>query len=77
MPELKIGLVLECASVEEWEAWLGQKHASESEAWLRFAGKNSEAVTVSRAEALEVALYRILRRAIGNSSSNWGERRGD
>lgn len=56
MPELKIGLVLECASVEEWEAWLEQNHASESEAWLRFARKGSEAVTVSRAEALEAAL---------------------
>ncbi len=56
MPKLKIGLVLECASVEEWEAWLEQNHASASEAWLRFAKKGSEAVTVSRAEALEVAL---------------------
>lgn len=56
MSRLKIGLVLECASVDEWEAWLEQNHASASEAWLRLAKKGSKAVTVSRAEALEVAL---------------------
>ena len=56
MARLKIGLVLECASLEEWEAWLEQNHASGSEVWLRFAKKGSKAVTVSRAEALEVAL---------------------
>lgn len=56
MSRLKIGPVLECASVTEWEAWLEHNHASESEVWLRFAKKGNEALTVSRAEALEVAL---------------------
>lgn len=56
MSRLKIGLVLECASINEWEAWLEDNHASVSEAWLRLAKKGSNAITVSRAEALEVAL---------------------
>ena len=56
MSRLKIGLVLECASITEWEAWLEHNHASESEVWLRFAKKGSKAVTVLRTEALEVAL---------------------
>jgi uncharacterized protein YdeI (YjbR/CyaY-like superfamily) len=56
MSRLTIGPVLECASVEEWEAWMAEKQASESQVWLRFAKKGSQAVTVSRAEALEVAL---------------------
>lgn len=56
MARLTIGLVIECASVTEWEAWLEHNHASESEVWLRFAKKGSKAVTVSRGEALEVAL---------------------
>ncbi len=56
MSRLKVGPVVECASVTEWEAWLEHNHASESEVWLRFAKKGGEAVTVSRAEALEVAL---------------------
>jgi len=56
MARLNIGNVLECASVEEWEAWLEQNHASEREVWLRLAKKGSGAKTVSRAEALEVAL---------------------
>lgn len=48
--------VLECASVEEWEAWLEEHHATESVVWLRLAKKGSGVVTVTRAEALEVAL---------------------
>lgn len=56
MSRLTIGLVLECASINEWEAWLEDNHASVSEAWLRLAKKGSNAITVSRAEALEVAL---------------------
>lgn len=56
MPDLKKGPALECRSVEAWETWLEQNHASESAVWLRFAKRGSEAVTVSRAEALEVAL---------------------
>jgi uncharacterized protein YdeI (YjbR/CyaY-like superfamily) len=56
MPRLQVGSVLECASVKEWEAWLAKHHASDREVWLRLARKDSQAVTVSRAAALEVAL---------------------
>jgi uncharacterized protein YdeI (YjbR/CyaY-like superfamily) len=55
-PRLKREPVLECVSLEEWEEWLAQNHASASEVWLRLAKKGSRAVTVTRAEALEVAL---------------------
>ncbi len=50
------GRVLECARITEWETWLELNHASGSEVWLRLAKKASKAVTISRAEALEVAL---------------------
>lgn len=56
MALLSIGEVLECASAAEWEAWLEANHASAREIWLRLAKKGSGRVTVSRAEALEVAL---------------------
>jgi uncharacterized protein YdeI (YjbR/CyaY-like superfamily) len=53
---MKIGLVLECSSVDEWAAWLSEHHDSAAEVWLRFAKKGSSAVTVSRNDALELAL---------------------
>ena len=56
MTGLKIGLIKDCASVEEWAAWLADHHASTPEVWLRFAKKDSGAVRVSRSDALEVAL---------------------
>src|SRR5690606_17152845 len=56
LARLPIGEVLECASAAEWEAWLEANHASAREIWLRLAKKGSGRVTVSRAEALEVAL---------------------
>src|SRR5690606_18884108 len=56
MARLNVGKIIDCASAEEWEAWLERNHASEPEAWLRLAKKGSGAKTVSRAEALEVAL---------------------
>lgn len=56
MSRLKIGQVLEFASENEWEAWLAENHMSAREAWLRFAKKGAEAVTVSRAGALQAAL---------------------
>lgn len=56
MSRLKIGQVLEFASESEWEAWLAENHMSAREAWLRFAKKGAEAVTVSRAGALQAAL---------------------
>jgi uncharacterized protein YdeI (YjbR/CyaY-like superfamily) len=56
MARLKIGLVKDFASVDDWDAWLAQNHASAGEVWLRFARKGSGAITVSRSDALEVAL---------------------
>lgn len=56
MAKLKIESVLECASQQEWEAWLVKHHENTKEVWLRLAKKGTGAVTVSRAEALEVAL---------------------
>jgi len=56
MSALKIGLVLECASVDELETWLEANHDTAKEVWLRLARKGSGVVTVTRAEALEIAL---------------------
>lgn len=56
MARLNVENVIECASAEEWEAWLERNHASASEVWLRLARKGGGATTVSRAEAVEVAL---------------------
>ena len=56
MARLNVDNVIECASAEEWEAWLERNHASASEVWLRLARKGGGAKTVSRAEAVEVAL---------------------
>lgn len=56
MARLKVEPVLECASAEEWETWLARNHATEPQVWLRFAKKGSRTETVSRADALEVAL---------------------
>jgi uncharacterized protein YdeI (YjbR/CyaY-like superfamily) len=56
MAGLKVGLILDCASAQEWEEWLATNHDSAKEAWLRLAKKGSGAVSVTRAEALEVAL---------------------
>lgn len=53
---MKVGHVLECATKEEWAAWLEQNHASAGDVWLRLAKKGADARTVSRADALEVAL---------------------
>ena len=39
-----------------WEAWLDQNHASSPGVWLTLAKKGSGATTVSRADALELAL---------------------
>src|SRR5690606_29846241 len=48
--------ILCLASRSEWEAWLEENHAASSGVWLQFAKKGAEAGTVSRADALEVAL---------------------
>jgi uncharacterized protein YdeI (YjbR/CyaY-like superfamily) len=56
MAKLKIETVHDFSSRDEWEGWLAEHHASVREAWLRFAKKGTDAVRVSRADALEVAL---------------------
>jgi uncharacterized protein YdeI (YjbR/CyaY-like superfamily) len=44
------------ASRSDWEAWLAGQHASSPGVWLKLAKKDSKAETISRSEALEVAL---------------------
>jgi uncharacterized protein YdeI (YjbR/CyaY-like superfamily) len=44
------------ADQAEWAAWLERHHASEPGVWLRLARKSSGLRSVSRAEALDVAL---------------------
>jgi uncharacterized protein YdeI (YjbR/CyaY-like superfamily) len=41
---------------EAWEAWLEEQHASSSGLWLKLAKKGSDFESISRADALEVAL---------------------
>jgi len=50
------GPIGEFASAREWSRWLAANHDSTKELWLRLAKKGAEAKTVTRAEALEVAL---------------------
>lgn len=52
-PELPI---IPFASLEEWEAWLEEHHATSDGLWLKIAKKDSSLSTVSFAEALDVAL---------------------
>jgi uncharacterized protein YdeI (YjbR/CyaY-like superfamily) len=47
---------LSFASRAEWDAWLEANHGSSSGVWLMLAKKGSGARTVSRTDALEVAL---------------------
>ena len=56
MARLKAEVVHEFPTVDAWERWLEKNHASEKEAWLRFAKKGSGRITVTRPQALEVAL---------------------
>src|SRR5687767_13434979 len=56
MPRLKTEPVLECGSAAEWETWLAENHASSKEVWLRLARKGAAPQTVTRLEALEIAL---------------------
>jgi uncharacterized protein YdeI (YjbR/CyaY-like superfamily) len=44
------------ATAADWEAWLEAHHADAAEAWLKIARKGSAHVTVTHAEALDVAL---------------------
>ena len=41
---------------QEWEQWLGEHHATSRGLWLKFAKKGAAAVTVTYAEAVDVAL---------------------
>jgi uncharacterized protein YdeI (YjbR/CyaY-like superfamily) len=56
LPALKVGPVGEFTSAAEWSRWLAKNHASATELWLRLAKKGATGKTVTRAEALEVAL---------------------
>jgi uncharacterized protein YdeI (YjbR/CyaY-like superfamily) len=44
------------ATRDAWEAWLADQHASSSGVWLKLAKKGSGFESISRADALEVAL---------------------
>jgi uncharacterized protein YdeI (YjbR/CyaY-like superfamily) len=46
----------EFASKDEWAAWLEDQHVTSTGVWVRFAKKGSGAVSVTYAEAVEVAL---------------------
>ena len=48
--------ILEFAGPAEWEAWLADHHESSAGVWLRFAKKNSGLSTITRGDALDVAL---------------------
>jgi uncharacterized protein YdeI (YjbR/CyaY-like superfamily) len=48
--------VLAFASRDEWEAWLAANHGTADGVWLKLAKKGSGNASVSRPEALEVAL---------------------
>jgi uncharacterized protein YdeI (YjbR/CyaY-like superfamily) len=48
--------IVSFASREAWDAWLADQHGTSSGAWLKIAKKGSGFDTVSRAEAVEVAL---------------------
>ena len=56
MARLKVGTIIECASAWQWEQWLAAQHDAATEVWLRLARKGASRVTVTRADALEVAL---------------------
>ena len=44
------------AAKAAWETWLSKHHESSPGLWLEFAKKGSRVVSLSRADALEVAL---------------------
>jgi uncharacterized protein YdeI (YjbR/CyaY-like superfamily) len=56
MASIKDQPTVEFASRGEWEAWLDANHASSPGVWLKLAKKGSGFVTISRPDALEVAL---------------------
>ncbi len=48
--------VLDFPDAARWETWLATRHAVQTEAWLRIAKRHSGIVSVTLAEALDVAL---------------------
>jgi uncharacterized protein YdeI (YjbR/CyaY-like superfamily) len=48
--------VLFCASLAQWEDWLGAHHAQRQGVWLKIAKKGAGVSSVSRRDALDVAL---------------------
>lgn len=48
--------VLEFGGPPEWEQWLDEHHSDAKGLWLKFAKKGADAVTVTYAEAVDVAL---------------------
>jgi uncharacterized protein YdeI (YjbR/CyaY-like superfamily) len=48
--------VLQFPDPAAWEAWLAQRHATSTEAWLRIAKKGSGLASIAIADALDVAL---------------------
>ena len=56
MATLNDGEVINCATAQEWEAWLGTHFNQSGGVWLRIAKKNSGKSSVTISEALDVAL---------------------
>jgi uncharacterized protein YdeI (YjbR/CyaY-like superfamily) len=48
--------VLDFADAAGWESWLAAQHEARAEAWLRIAKRHSGIVSITTAEALDVAL---------------------
>jgi uncharacterized protein YdeI (YjbR/CyaY-like superfamily) len=48
--------IMDCANAATWEAFLGRHYARLGGVWLRIAKKDSEQVSVTISEALDVAL---------------------
>jgi uncharacterized protein YdeI (YjbR/CyaY-like superfamily) len=48
--------ILQIKSPDEWTAWLDENHTSASGAWLQLAKKSSGMVSITYAEAVDVAL---------------------
>ncbi len=68
--------VLAFAGPQEWEAWLAEHHDTAKGVWLTFAKKGSDVVTVTYAEAVEVALCQgwIDGQAASLDESSWLQR---
>jgi uncharacterized protein YdeI (YjbR/CyaY-like superfamily) len=56
MEALKNGQILECTDAARWESWLADHHDRSNGIWLLIAKKDSDRVSVSISDALDVAL---------------------